>query len=135
MYLAPLLLEGQGVSFDLSFKNQSPLEEAVMLSLFTDRRYEGRGGWWGDAMPPIEGVLIGSYLHTLFREKQTEQVRLQAQRYCEQALAWLIEEGYIESFSVSVSFPRAEWILIEITLKIDANNQALVKVEQPLGAI
>jgi phage gp46-like protein len=133
MYLTPVFTEGQGVSFDLSQATQSPLEEAVLLSLFSDRRYAGRGGWWGDAIPPIDGVQLGSYLHTIFREKQTELVKLQAQRYCEQALAWLTEEGYVELITVNVSFPRSEWIYIEIALTVDASNQELVKIEQFLG--
>jgi phage gp46-like protein len=80
------------------------LETAVVISLFTDRRADAddvipdgsddRRGWWGDAFADRP---IGSKLWLLERAKKTEQTRLRAQDYVDEALAWLVEEGVAAS--------------------------------------
>ena len=80
------------------------LETAVLISLFTDRRAEAddalpggadsdRRGWWGDALPMIEGHRIGSRLWLLGREKVTTETLRRAEEYGREALAWLLDLG------------------------------------------
>lgn len=57
-----------------------------------------RGGCWSDEF--VHGV--GSRDWTLKREKLTEQTRLRAQRFYEDALAWLVDEAHINAVTVEV---------------------------------
>lgn len=78
------------------------LETAVLISLFTDRRAADgdtlpdestdRRGWWGDAVPVVEGDHIGSRLWLLDRGKLTPAVLRQAEEYALEALQWLIDD-------------------------------------------
>jgi phage gp46-like protein len=85
----------------------SGLETAIIISLFTDRRAEPDDvlpdnsgdlrGWWADAYPAVDGDLIGSRLWLLSREKQLPEVLGKAKEYAEEALAWMIEDGVADS--------------------------------------
>ncbi|MEM8698934.1 MAG: phage GP46 family protein [Pseudomonadota bacterium] len=96
------------------------LRSAVIVSLFTDARApadaiapgEDPRGWWGDL--PNDGY--GSLLWLLHREKQTEIVRVRAEQYARNALAWLIEDGVVEALTVEASFPRLGNICISIEI-------------------
>lgn len=77
------------------------LETAVALSLFTDRRVDGVRGWWGDAVPDVDGDQTGSRLWTLAREKDTPTVLRLAAEYAREALAWLVEDAVAESVDAS----------------------------------
>lgn len=76
----------------------SDMYTAVIISLFTDGlartddKYEGtdRRGWWGDT---DSGMNIGSRLWLLRREKLTREVAMRAERYAEDALLWLKNDG------------------------------------------
>lgn len=93
-----LALDGPDLATDAG------LETAVILSLFTDRRAEAddklpaegdgdRRGWWGDALPLIEGHRIGSRLWLLGREKIATETLRRAEEYGREALAWMLETG------------------------------------------
>ena len=98
---------------DLSLATGQPdaaLRTAIVISLFTDRRAAeddvlpeadgDRRGWWADAVPAVEGDLIGSRLWLLARGKRTaETVRL-ARDYALEALAWLLSDGIAGSLDV-----------------------------------
>lgn len=86
------------------------LESAVAISLFTDRRARpddvlpdgpngDRRGWWADPE-------LGSRLWLLGREKQTAIVVTRAQGYAEEALAWLVRDGYARIVKIEASVPR-----------------------------
>lgn len=99
------------------------LETAVLLSLFTDRRAapedvipDGSGnprGWWGDAG---RSRPLGSKLWLLDRAKQTEETRLRAKDYAEDALAWLIEVGIAASITVEAEWQRAKMLGLRVVL-------------------
>jgi len=93
-----LALDGPDLATDAG------LETAVLISLFTDARAgaddalpaessEGRRGWWGDAVPMIEGHRLGSRLWLLEREKITVETLRRAEEYGREALAWMLEAG------------------------------------------
>lgn len=93
-----LALDGPDLATDAG------LETAVIISLFTDRRADSddalpaqddsdRRGWWGDALPMIEGHRIGSRLWLLGREKVTTETLRRAEEYGAEALAWLLDAG------------------------------------------
>jgi len=90
------------------------LETAVLVSLFTDRRASveqlpagetDQRGYWGDIVPPVEGDTIGSLLWLLAREKATSETLSRAREYCQEALAWMIDDKIATSVDVA-----AEWI-------------------------
>lgn len=107
-----IALEGNTTPFDLRFSNgdlvtSSSLQEAVIISLFTDRRVakedlpEGetsRRGWWGDFGGEDR---TGSRLWLLDRTKLTTETLALAREYCEEALAWLITDGLAERVDVA----------------------------------
>ena len=91
------------------------LDTAVMLSLFTDRRAEAsdlpegetdRRGWWGDAVPIVDGDRIGSRLWLLAREKELATVLPRAEEYAREALKWLVDDLVAVRVEVTASIPR-----------------------------
>jgi phage gp46-like protein len=105
----------------------SPIESAVLVSLFTDRRASADyvdpdpngvpdlRGWWGDTYEPS---LIGSRLWQLNRSKITDQTTVlnRARDYCQEALQWLIDDGVAASVTVQTFWAsiNALGILIDI---------------------
>lgn len=84
------------------------LEAAVALSLFLDRRAENddvtddddRRGWWADGIDG-DNDLIGSRLWLLERSKTQPDVPGKTERYAEEALAWMIEDGVAKAVYVT----------------------------------
>ena len=87
------------------------LQTAVLLSLFTDRVAEAddvipdgtsdRRGWWGDAG---QSNPIGSRLWLLDRAKGTAETVASARDYIAEALQWLIDDGVVASFEITVEW-------------------------------
>ena len=100
------------------------LKRAIVISLFTWKRadptdiYDGNNkyGWWGDSFPYKENDKIGSKLWQLIRTKITDDIIMQAQEMCEEALAWLIEDGIVDSLNVSISRLNTDKLEALITL-------------------
>ncbi len=80
------------------------ITSAVIISWFTDARAADDDilpdfndsdprGWWGDlASPDVENDRIGSLLWLLERSKTISSVLIDAKRYGEDALQWLIDD-------------------------------------------
>lgn len=89
------------------------LQTAVILSLFCDARAEDsdvlpegetqRRGWWGDQFG-LPADRTGSKLWMLWREKRVPATLQRAQRYCEQALQWLVDDGVADSVVIACEF-------------------------------
>ncbi len=101
-------------AFALTAQDQrSWLERAVVISLFTWRRAEpsdpvddqDRQGWWADAFPAVANDRIGSRLWLLRRRTITAQTLRDAQRYCEEALQWLLDDGHVLAVMVTITRP------------------------------
>ena len=100
----------------LGLAEDDGLDTAVIISLFTDRLAEAsddipdgtddKRGHWSDSYSDIEGDLIGSRLWLLTREKQLPQVMVRAREYCEEALAWMLEDGVAREVTVTVTNPK-----------------------------
>jgi phage gp46-like protein len=102
------------------------LKTAVIISLFTDARVRAddplpadgdRKGWWGDALPAVQGDEIGSRLWLLAREKFLPSVVARAREYATEALAWLLRDGIaatVEVFAEAIR-PQTLAIAVEIT--------------------
>jgi phage gp46-like protein len=93
------------------------LQTAVYISLFTDAedtegRTTQRGGWWDDAIDSYGS--LGSRLWTLGREKMTADICARAQKYCEEALQWMLDSGAAKSVSVTATRSGLYWLTIDI---------------------
>lgn len=96
------------------------LETAILISLFTDRIAapgdvipDGTNdprGWWADADVPI-----GSRLWLLQRAKQIPETSQLAYTYIAEALQWLIDDGVVAQFDISVQWPSRGVLGAQIT--------------------
>jgi phage gp46-like protein len=85
----------------------SDLENAILISLFTDRQANpddtipdgstDRRGWWGDLGAAVP---VGSRLWLLDRAKQTAKTLQDAYDYLAEALQWLIDDGIVAKFDI-----------------------------------
>ncbi|WP_273454777.1 phage GP46 family protein [Nevskia ramosa] len=96
------------------------LRSAVVISLFTDSENPDgtdpdRRGWWGDALG-VQGDRIGSLLWKLQREKETPSVLVDAKRYAEAALAWMLADGVARAVTATATFPERGRLDIEIAI-------------------
>lgn len=114
-----------------AFASDGELESAILLSLFTDRRAidddeledgEDPRGWWGDSFARVAGDLVGSRLWTLRREKLTTQVEAQARAICEEALAWLVEDGIASRVEVALERVDGGRLDIAVTVHREAGG-------------
>lgn len=123
----PDLFQGDWLIAPPELAHDADLETAVLLSLFTDRRADpddtlpgapsDTRGWWGDTPPAGEPPdPIGSKLWLLSREKQTNDVRLRAEDYCRDALAWMLDDGAADQIDVSASYPQLGWLVLQIDI-------------------
>jgi len=104
----PVSVVINGENFSFGMWPPEPLVRAVIVSLFSWRRAnpddelpgDERMGWWGDTYPTVANDRIGSRLWLLSRSKLTEQVRLKAKEYAEEALRWLIDDGIASRIEV-----------------------------------
>lgn len=118
--MADIALIWQEMGADLSLENlalvrDDTLKTAVILSLFIDRRAEDadelpdntgdRRGWWADTYADEFDDRVSSRLWLLSREKQLPRVPVRAVEYAEEALAWMLDDGVIQSLDV-----EAEWV-------------------------
>lgn len=137
---APVAGAGAGIAapyvFDWAIANgdlaaDAGLYTAVTISLFTDRLANpddalptpggDRRGWWGDAyLPPLangQPDLIGSRLWLLARALQVPQTAQLAQAYCQEALAWLVDDGVASAVAVPLpTFPRPGMMAITVLI-------------------
>lgn len=93
------------------------IETALYISLFSDRVAnpddvipDGSGdprGWWGDTNKDRP---IGSRLWLLSRAKQTTQTLNLAKDYITEALQWLIDDGLVDHFDITVEWTAASML-------------------------
>ena len=111
------------------------LEQAVLISLLTDRRAEAddaipdgttdRRGWWADALAE-DGDRIGSRLWLLDRGKATRETATLAREYAEEALAWMVSDGVAAEVLVTAELgPDGEVGLEVVVIRDDGRTVAL----------
>jgi phage gp46-like protein len=110
---SPELSRGDWVLVGTQLQSGSDLVTAILLSLFTDRVVgpddvipDGTSdprGWWGDD----QAHPVGSRLWLLSRAKQTNETLARAKEYIAEALQWLIDDGVVAKFGITVEWTRA----------------------------
>lgn len=123
--MADMLIAANDLSTDSGF------ETAVLLSLFTDRHADDGDdlpdggndlrGWWADAVPVIDGDLMGSRLWLLDRSKQMPATLQRAEKYALEALQWFLDDGVAASVVVAASWVGAA-LLLSVTIQRPAGN-------------
>lgn len=96
------------------------LETAIIISIFSDRMAQPGDvipdgsndprGWWAD-----DDVPIGSRMWLLKRAKQTNQTQQLAYDYLAEALQWMIDDGVVARFDISVQWVRTSTLGAAIT--------------------
>lgn len=110
------------------------LHTSVIISLFCDRLADpadtipdgtdDRRGWWGDtplpnSTDPITPDLTGSRLWLLARALQVNETLRRAEKYAQEALQWMIDDGVAGSVTASAAFPAAPPQTLELTITIN----------------
>ncbi|WP_063658543.1 phage GP46 family protein [Aliivibrio fischeri] len=80
------------------------------------------GGCWSDEF--VHGV--GSRDWTLKREKLTEQTRLRAKRFYEDALEWLVKDSHIKTVNIDVFILSPKKLGRRVTLTL--NDDTTVEI-------
>lgn len=98
---------------DGTIDTDSTLDTAIELSLFCDRRStmpqdQRSGGWWGDSLAEKAGDQWGSLLWLLDTSNPTAETARLARGYCEEALAWIIEDGIASEVNVTTEVQKPQ---------------------------
>lgn len=109
------------------------LSTAILISLCTDRAASpddtlpdgstDRRGWWGDSG---EDYQIGSRLWLLSRAKQTDDTLQAAFDYVQEALQWMIDDGAVGEFEITVQWVKTSTLGITVTAIKDGEHLASV---------
>ncbi len=98
----------------------SGIENAVVLSLFLDARDpnaqaldEDPRGYWASEFGPVEW---GSLIWTLAREKPSQALAKQIQRYAEASLQWMVRFQVVEFAKAACEFVK-DRIVLEVEIK------------------
>lgn len=100
------------------------IASAIKASLFTNRRdpEQRAGGCWSDA---LYGDSFGSLLWTKQRSTITPALLVELQQICNDALRWIVDQGYAEAIDSAVERAAAHAVMITITVRQnsgDTNN-------------
>lgn len=118
-FLADIEIEDDGIQLD------EGLETAIILSFFSDQRCTteelpdgeiSQRGWWGDMYAETDGDQFGSKLWLFDREKQTLENLSKIEDTAKVALQWMIDDGIAKSIAIQASYPRSEFLLLEVSL-------------------
>lgn len=123
--MADIALKWNGRIADIDFgeldiNSDASLESAILISLFTDKRVEGKRGTWFDSYEDSE---LGSRLWLLDREKRVSEIPPRANEYAKESLRWLIEEGIVKTIQVDSYLDGQNSLVIPISVtKPDGNK-------------
>jgi phage gp46-like protein len=112
-------------------KGDEGLENAVLISLFTNRRVNDetvlpgnandKGGWWGNEFNEFE---IGSRLWLLRRAKNTDDTLSLAEQYARESMNWMLENNVAQRVDVATSFVDRKTMLMEVqVIRPDVTQQ------------
>lgn len=95
------------------FACADPLYDAIVTSLFTERRDTGcgYGGWWADPQK-------GSRLHLIEGGTLSEQMAL-IEDYTIEALDWITRTALADSFDVTAEYQGGGHVLVRVSPEIE----------------
>lgn len=113
------------------------LETAVLISLFADARatedlidpIDRDGdlrGYWGDVQSQVAGDSTGSLLWTVRRAKQLTRTLAKVKEYAEASLKWMLDDAVADSVTVTATYPRLGWMLLEVFIYRPGSSNPVV---------
>jgi phage gp46-like protein len=137
-----LFLSGDWIFVAPDLATDESLETAVLLSLFSDAlaheddvlpdlHHNDRRGWWADTASPSPP--FGSRLWLLAREKETEDVRLRAIHYSEEALAWMIADQVADRVEVIAEWSQATRGRLDLQVNIYRDGKLIFSKPYPIA--
>lgn len=119
---------------------RSALQRAAVISLLTWRRAEPSDpvddaelqGWWGDSYPAEPNDRIGSRLWLLRRRSITPQTLRDAQRYCEEALQWMVDDGLVTAVQVTITRAGVQQLTAQVVLSPPGGDPVVLTFEDLL---
>jgi len=110
---------------DIAFTGGQPemdggLSTAVLISLWS------LSGWWGNQIMDQDQA-FGCELETAMSGTLTVQAMLDAEEAARKALAWLVEQGIAARVTVEGSIPRADVLVLTITIAEPAGGAASLR--------
>lgn len=138
-------LAGSPPGFDIAIGNgdlarDEGLRTAVVLSLFLDRRAENddaleggdvRGSWM-DQYLEHGNDRLGSRLWLLAREKETAATLARARSYCEEALAWMLEDGIARAIETEAEWVRSGMLGLRVTITLPDGSRWEERLHYPI---
>lgn len=129
--MSDVKLNFDNLRFDISYRlgtleSDEGLENAVMISLFTDARVTeqelplgetDRGGWYGDLLSDFPGDRIGSKLWLLNRSVSRQETRTKAEQYAREALDWLVTDGVAQTVTVRAFLVDRDRIDLDVAIQ------------------
>lgn len=110
---------------DGDLQSDDGLENAVLISIFTDKRVEkeelpesiiDQKGWWADSISDPSDDLIGSKFWLQDRGKLTTNIKNDIRDDIQESLQWLIDDGIAATVEVTTTLIAGERIDIDIQI-------------------
>lgn len=127
LYFDTLDQYGEILPVDRDVDRDPGFETAVIITLGTDKYAEEgdplpedsgyRGGWWGDAVPPVSDYQMGTKLWLLKRAKTVTEIPAIAKEYLLDGFQWMIDDEIVETINVSVERRRDMKTTLAFTLE------------------
>jgi len=126
--------------WDISFDSQGDFvledgfDNAILISLMCERRAnesevvapQFRRGWWGNETSDFDNFEIGSKLWLLAQARATQNTLNRAINYTQDALQWMIDDGYVEQITVDAKYRNLTDLILLITF-VRSNNKTFTK--------
>ena len=84
-------------------KKELGLNSGVFLSIFSQGRAEGRGGYWGDFLAEINQDQLGSIVWSFLNKPNTVANRQEIVAAIEASLSWMLEDSVASNVSVELT--------------------------------
>lgn len=116
------------IDADGNLTSETSFDTAIHMSLFCDRRADRsqvqqpylRRGWAGNEQLNNSDEQFGSLLWLLHQRRTTTKTLNDAQSFAQQALQWMIDQGFATEIIVTAYF-RGSDLYLNITMKRDNN--------------
>jgi len=113
--------------FDIDLENTSidsrdSIRNAVIISLLSDSRDNNERGFWGDQLE--EGLVTGSRLWTVGREKTLSQTREALEDFARECLVWMTDEGLAQEIEVQSEIKNSKRIDLKINISRPEGNES-----------
>ena len=118
-----LIITDDGIDFNI--KNGQPemdtgLQNSIFLSLFTD------SGWLGNSISDKDSENYNGEFMTIFQKPLSVKTALDAKKYAESALSWMVEEKIAKSITIDVEIIKIGFLGIEILIEQNENTKKFI---------